>query len=182
MASVYDIIKGINQAAANAYDGTQIAGYNADDKAIKIGLRREEGNPITDSRVMDGFKVRILGPKLIVSYQTELPMRDVHNTKIDQEMEDIYADIIKFLKREYKSITKETLTLKDDGPVRILLQNMSRVRTWAQCEKIYTIGNLKGVIEVGEPSEKGPEKRFKDFLEQGGLGTRPKNDKRKKSE
>ena len=114
MASVYDIIKGINQAAANAYDGTQIAGYNADDKAIKIGLRREEGNPITDSRVMDGFKVRILGPKLIVSYQTELPMRDVHNTKIDQEMEDIYADIIKFLKREYKSITKETLTLKDD--------------------------------------------------------------------
>ena len=182
MASVYDIVKGINQAAANAYDGTQVAGYNADDKAIKIGLRREKGNPITDSRVMDGFKVRISGPKLIVSYQTELPMRDVHNTKIDEEMEQIYADIIKFLKKEYKSITKETLKLKDDGPCRILLQNMSRVRTWAECEKIYTIQGLKDVVEVGEPSKEGLEKRFKDFLEQGGLGKRPKNDKRKKSE
>ena len=103
MASVYDIVKGINQAAANAYDGTQIAGYTADDKAIKIGLRREKGNPITDSRVMDGFKVRISGPKLIVSYQTELPMKDVHNTKIDEEIEQVYADIIKFLKKEYKT-------------------------------------------------------------------------------
>jgi len=182
MATVYDIVKGINQAAANAYDGTQIAGYNADDKAIKIGLRREKGNPITDSRVMDGFKVRISGPKLIVSYQTELPMRDVHNTKLDEEIEQIYADIVKFLKKEYKSITKETLKLKDDGPCRILLQNMSRVRTWAECEKIYTIQGLKDVVEVGEPSKEGLEKRFKDFLEQGGLGTRPKNDKRKKSE
>jgi len=182
MASVYDIVKGINQAAANAYDGTQIAGYNADDKAIKIGLKREKGNPITDSRVMDGFKVRIGGTKLIVSYQTELPMSAVHNTKIDEEIEQTYADIIKFLKKEYKSITKDTLRLKDEGPCKIILQNMSRVRTWAECEKIYTIQGLKDVVDVGEPSEEGPEKRFKDFLKQGGLGKRPKNDKRKKSE
>ena len=182
MASVYDIVKGINQAAANAYDGTQVAGYNADDKAIKIGLRREKGNPITDSRVMDGFKVRISGPKLIVSYQTELPMSAVHNTKIDEEIESTYADIIKFLKKEYKSITKDTLTLKDEGPVRIILQNMSRVRTWAECEKIYTIKGLKDVVAVGEPSKDTLEGRFKAFLELGGLGKRPKNDKSKKSE
>ena len=182
MASVYDIVKGINQAAANAYDGTQVAGYNADDKAIKIGLKREEGNPITDSRVMDGFSVRMSGPKLIVSYQTELPMKAIHNTKIDQEMEEMYAKIIKFLKKEYKSITKETLSLKDEGPVHVLLQNMSRVRTWAQCEKVYTVGNMKDVIPLGEPSEEKLEKNIKSFIELGGLGKRAKNDKRKKSE
>ncbi len=33
MATVYDIIKGINQAAANAYDGSD----------AEVGLSREEG-------------------------------------------------------------------------------------------------------------------------------------------
>ena len=79
-----------------------------------------------------------------------------------------------------KSITKETLTLKDDGPVRIILQNMSRVRTWAQCEKVYTIGNLKGVIEVGEPSKDTVDKRFKDFLEKGGWARDPRTINAKK--
>ena len=37
MASILDIIKGLNQAAANAYDG-----YDHMDE--KIGLKREEGN------------------------------------------------------------------------------------------------------------------------------------------
>jgi hypothetical protein len=33
----------------------------------KIGLRREEGHPIMDSRVMDGFNVRFAGDKMIVN-------------------------------------------------------------------------------------------------------------------
>ena len=109
-------------------------------------------------------------------------MKAIHNTKIDQEMEEMYAKIIKFLKKEYKSITKETLSLKDEGPVHVLLQNMSRVRTWAQCEKVYTVGNMKDVIPLGEPSEEKLEKNIKSFIELGGLGKRAKNDKRKKSE
>ena len=58
MASVLDIVRGISQAAANAYDGSHDERYAADGKARKIGLNREEGDPILDSRVMDGFKVK----------------------------------------------------------------------------------------------------------------------------
>jgi|TARA_R110002074_G_scaffold221105_3_gene391693 hypothetical protein len=178
MASVYDIIKGLNQAAANAYDGSHMAGYNADGEERKVGLRREEGDPITDSRVMDGFKVRISGPKCIVTYQSEMPMKDFHNTKIEDEIEQIYADIAKFLKKEYKAITKETLSLTPDGPCEILMQNMSKVRTWAQCNKVYTIGNMTDVLPVGEPSEDRLEDNFRKFLE---LDTdkKPKNVTRK---
>ena len=99
MASVYDIVKGINQAAANAYDGSHDERFVEDGEDKKIGLKREEGCPINDSRVIDGFKVRMSGPKLIVSYQSELPLKDVHNTKIDEEIEQTYADIVKFLKK-----------------------------------------------------------------------------------
>jgi len=150
MATVYDIIKGLAQAAANAYDGSQYEKYSYDGEARKIGLKREEGDPITDSRVMDGFKVRISGPKLIVSYHSELSIKSFHNSKLDEEIERIYKDIVNYLKKEYKVITGNTIALKADGPADIFLQNMSRIRTWCQCQKVYTIGGLKDVEGVGE--------------------------------
>ena len=61
MATVYEIVQGLSQAAANAYDGNHDERYAYDGKARKIGLRREEGDPILDSRVMDGFKVKFSG-------------------------------------------------------------------------------------------------------------------------
>ena len=165
MATVYDIVKGISQAAANAYDGSQYERYSYDGEERKIGLKREEGDPITESRIMDGFKVRITGAKLIVSYQSELPIKAVHNTKLADEIEQTYADIIKFLKKEYKKITGDSLTLSVDGPADILLQNMSRVRTWVQCKKVYTIGGLKDVEAVGVNSPGTAEEKLRKAVE-----------------
>ena len=178
MATVYDIVRGINQAAANAYDGSHDERFVEDGEDKAIGLKREQGCAINDSRVIDGFKVRMSGPKLIVSYQSEMPMASFHNTKLDQEMEQTYADIVKFLKKEYKNITKETLSLTPDGPCEILLQNMSKLRTWVQCKKVYTVGNLNDINAVGEPSKDRLEDSFRKFLEQS-TDKKPKNVTRK---
>jgi len=160
--TVYDIIKGINQAATNAYDGAT----NEDGEKVKIGLKREEGCMIKDSRVMDGFNVRLSGPKMIVSYQSELPLKDFHNSKLEEDLEQTYADIISYLKKEYKSITGNSLNVKADGPVDLLLQNMSRIRTWVESKKVYTVSNMKEATDVGEPSKDNLEKNFKNFLDQ----------------
>ena len=165
MASVYDIVKGINQAAANAWDGSHDEKFVAEGDEKIAGLKREQGCPLNDSRVMDGFNVRMSGPKLIVSYQSEMPVSDFHNTKLDQELEQTYADITKVLKKEYKKIVGETLSLKEDGKASFSLQNMSRLRTGIQATKTYTVGNMKDVIEVSEPSEDRLEANFKKFLE-----------------
>lgn len=178
MATVYDIVRGINQAAANAYDGSHDERFVEDGEDKAIGLKREQGCAINDSRVIDGFKVRMSGPKLIVSYQSEMPMASFHNTKLDQEMEQTYADIVKFLKKEYKNITKETLSLTPDGPCEILLQNMSKLRTWVQCKKVYTVGNMKDVLSVDEPSKDRLEDSFRKFLDQS-TDKKPKNVTRK---
>ena len=163
--SVNDIIKGIAQAAANAYDGSQYEKYAADGKARKVGLKREEGDAVLDSRVMDGFKVRITGPKLIVTYQTELSIKDYHNSKLDEEIERIYKGIATFLKKEYKAVTGNTLTLKADGDADILVQNMSKVRTWAQAKKVYTIGGLSGLDTVGDNKLETPEEKLRTAVE-----------------
>ena len=177
MATVYDIVKGINQAAANAYDGSHDARFRTDGADDPIGLKREKGCALNDSRVMDGFKVRMSGPKLIVSYQSEMPMSAFHNTKLDEELEQTFADITKFLKKEYKNLSGETLSLKEDGPASMMLQNMSKIRTWVQASKVYTVGNMTDVIPVGEPSEDRLEDKFKKFLEQS-TDKKPQNDTR----
>ena len=181
MATVYDIVKGINQAAANAYDGNHKGRYRTDGKDDLIGLKREEGCVITDSRVMDGFKVRVAGPVLIVSYQSEMPIKSFHNSKLGDEMEAIFANIVKYLKKEYKNINNEALSLTPMGPCDVLLQNMSKIRTWVQCQKSYKIGNMGDATPVGEPSEDRLEDGFRKFLEQSTDKnppnvTRPKND------
>ena len=166
MATVYDIVKGINQAAANAYDGNHKGRYRTDGKDDLIGLKREEGCVITDSRVMDGFKVRVAGPILIISYQSEMPIKSFHNSKLGDEMEATFANIVKYLKKEYKNINNETLSLTPVGPCDIHLQNMSKIRTWVQCQKNYKIGNMGDTIPVGEPSEDRLEDNFRKFLDQ----------------
>tara|TARA_B100000282_G_C31557623_1_gene410514 strand:+ start:23 stop:565 length:543 start_codon:yes stop_codon:yes gene_type:complete len=166
MATVYDIVKGINQAASNAYDGNHDARFRTDGKDDLIGLKREEGCAINDSRVMDGFKVRIAGPVLIVSYQSEMPIKSFHNTKLGDEMEAVFRDIVKYLKKEYQNINNEALSLTPLGPCDILLQNLSKVRTFVVCHKNYRIGNMKDTIPVGEPSEDRLEANFKKFLDQ----------------
>ena len=182
MATVYDIVKGINQAAANAYDGAHKARFTTKEKDDPIGLKREEGCPINDSRVMDGFKVRMAGPVLIVSYQSEMPIRSFHNTKLGDEMEATFRDITKYLKKEYQNINNEALSLTPIGPCKMLLQNMSKVRTWIICEKSYKVGNLKELDPIGQPSEPRLEDNFKKFLEQSSDGKKSPNDTRTKND
>ena len=179
MATVYDIVKGISQAAANAYDGSHDERYSFDGKTRTAGLKREMGDPINDSRVMYGFGVKFHGDQLLVTYQSEIPIKDFHNSKYDEDVEQTYSDIIKFLKKEYKAVTGESLSLTEIGPADIHLQNMSRVRSWVQAVKAYKIGKIDGVEPVTSKSERRLEKEFKKFLE---LSTdkNPKNVTRKK--
>ena len=71
------------------------------------------------------------------------------------------------------------MSLKEKGEVDARVESTSRVRVFVTASKKYEIGNMDDVSETQEPSEEKLEKTFKKFLEQGGLGKRPKNDKRK---
>lgn len=169
MATTLEIIQGISQAAANAYDGSHMAKYNADGEERKIGLRREEGDPILDSRVIDGFKVKFKGNRLCINYQSEINIREVHKGgKFESEMEQVMADIVKFLKKEYKTITKSSLNLKPIDEVRIFVQPVSRTRTDLTMYQEFEISSLdKSVVPVSIPSEDRVTDEIKKFLSLG---------------
>ena len=179
MATVYDIIKGINQAAANAgWDGAHEQNLQADDKARDAGLKRQDGHYINDRRVMDGFKVSFHGPLLRIKYQAEVRVKDVKNNGFENDIIQHLADIVKFLKKEYKAITGDTLTLTKEGEHHILVQRLSNYRTDCQAHCDYRIGGLKGVdaVDPGDAKDR-LDSAVKDWLALGPKG-RPKNDTR----
>ena len=167
MASVLDIVRGISQAAANAYDGSQDEKYSLDGEARKIGLKREEGDPIIDSRVIDGFNVRMSGPILTISYQSDIRLKDVYAGDIEADVDEMIENVAKFLKKEYKKITGDALSLSADGEVDVLVQNTSKVRVFVVGKKNYKVGNLEGVLEVGLASEDRLDKSIRDFISLG---------------
>jgi len=158
-----DVVRGIMQAAADSYDGA------LDDKGepIKVGLKREEGHPVLDTRVMDGFKCQIDGANLIIKYQSDLLLKDVYSGNLENELEQTMSDIVKHLKKQYKKITGKALKLKSASDVDALVQSTSRVRVFVLATKIYEIGNLKDVVNRLQPSENNLDKNFKKFLEKG---------------
>ena len=138
MATTMEIVRGISQVMANSYDGALA------DKGepIKVGLKREEGNPLIDSRVMDGFKVSFYGNQLCIHYHSEIKLKDVYANGFESDLEQMIEDIASFIKKEYKKITGSALTLTKVGELDALVQNTSRIRTWVQAKCYYNIGHL----------------------------------------
>jgi hypothetical protein len=180
MATVLEIIQGIAQAAANgAWDGAHSADLQADGKARDAGLKRQDGHFINDRRVMDGFGVKFHGPILRVTYQAEVRIKDVKKNGFENDMESQIAEVVKFLKKEYKAITGNTLTLTKEGDSHMLVQRISNYRTDLQAHCDYRIGGLTDVVDVNEGTDdERLDKAVRDWLSLGPKG-RPKNDTRK---
>jgi hypothetical protein len=181
MATTLEIIRGISQAAANAYDGAHMESYSSDGKARTVGLKREQGNPLIDKRVMDGFSVSFYGDKLKINYHSEVQLKEVYGTSFESDTESMIDQVATFLKKEYKAITGDALTLTGQGDADIIVQNTSRVRTWCQACKFYKIGSIDGVEQVKAPSETPADVKYRRFLDNGGFAEkRPPNDTRPK--
>ena len=177
MATTLEIIQGLNQAASRAYDGAHMENYNDDGRARTAGLQREEGDPIIDRRVIDGFKVRFSGPQMIISYQSEIKLKEVYAGGFESEIERRINEVKKFLQREYKAITGNSVTLRKADEPKVIVQSTSRVRSFVQATQVFNIGGIKadGMLQPSEPSVREITRKF---LEQAST-KRPQNDARK---
>jgi len=176
MASIYDIVQGLSQAAANAYDGA----HNEEGELVEAGLQREQGNPLIDKRVMDGFNVKFFGNKMVLSYQSEVQLKEVYAKGFESEIDQRLTDIVSFLKKEYRKITKSSVKLKQEGDIDVRVESVSRQRSWVVAGKTFIIEGAD-VETVPQHSDDKLQNGWQSFLDQGGLGKKAKNDKRPKS-
>ena len=164
MASVLEIVNGISQVMSNTYDGAT----DENGEPIKVGLKREEGHPINDSRVMDGFRVKLYPGQVCIHYHAEVKLKDIHDNGFESEVDSMISEIAKFLKKEYKKITGSALSLKPVGEVKITAQSTSKVRNWIQAHRFFDCSGLKDLDKISTGSEDRLEDNFKKFLSQGG--------------
>jgi len=160
-SNIIDIVNGLSQAAANAYDGA----LDEKGEPLKVGLKREEGNPILDKRVIDGFNVTISGNILTVKYQGEITLKDVYKGDFEAEMAQRLQDIISYLKKEYKKITGNSVTLtKEDKEPDVLVQSLSHKRSWVQAHQGFKIGGIPDHPEMGDTVEKRLSIAMKNWI------------------
>ena len=177
--TTYEIIKALSQAAS-AYDGA----HDEKGEPVKVGLKREEGNPILDSRCIDGFKVKFQGNMMILLYHTETLLKDIHDIgikKYEHEIEGYVKDIVSFIKKDYKNHIKGSVSLTQEGETEIRIEPISRVRTGVRAVAKFKIGGIKEMDEMpGKRIERDDTKKHNEL---GGLGgKRPSNDSRKKDD
>ena len=179
MATVYEIVQGLSQAAANAYDGA----LDENNEPIKVGLNREDGDPLMDSRVMDGFKVKFYGNMMCLTYMSEVQLKKVYQNGFEDDVVATMNEVVKFLKKEYRKITGESVSLTQAEEADIRVESTSNVRSFLTAKQHFTVGGLEEAMNNQEGS-KAPNEYWQDFMSQGGWdgsgGKRPENDTRKK--
>tara|TARA_R110000824_G_scaffold92754_3_gene224757 strand:- start:849 stop:1247 length:399 start_codon:yes stop_codon:yes gene_type:complete len=132
MADISEVLAGLQQAAANAYDGGEETG----------ALKREEGNPLLDFRVNDDFKVRFQGNKLYVTYSVELPRKEYHERDFDLNLQQTIEDLVSYLKKEYKKVTGNSVSLSKDGDMDSDLEYISNIKVLVKATCPYKISGL----------------------------------------
>ena len=148
MANILDVVQTIqNIVSAKGYDGA----LDKEGNPIKIGLKREVDNVVTDSRLVDGFGVRFQGDKMILSYSSECNIKQVQKSNFEDMVEQNIAEIVSFIQKEYRGAAGANLSLTKEGETDILVQKMSNFRTWYQSSCIYKIGSTEGVLEEDKP-------------------------------
>jgi BMFP domain-containing protein YqiC len=182
--SVEELVKGIKQAAANAYDGAK----DKDGKPVKTGLERE--TEITDPRTMraiDGFTVKVCSPKQIcVTYHLQMMARHklaALENKLEEEIEDRIKEIVAYIKKEFKNITGSTLNLKMVGKPQFEVEAVSMVRTNLKGMCTYDISSSeepKNEDPLVKDNEKEAEKMLAVGKDKFPGAKKPENDTRKK--
>tara|TARA_Y100000593_G_scaffold49464_1_gene93158 strand:+ start:355 stop:900 length:546 start_codon:yes stop_codon:yes gene_type:complete len=179
-SNTLEIIQGLAQAAANAYDGAHDERFVREGEDAKVGLRREEGCPIMDRRVNDGFGVKFYGNMMCLTYQSDIKLKEVHSGKFENEINRMLNEIKKFLQKEYKKVTGNSITLTADGEADILVQSTSRVRSFVNAKQHYKISALDSE-PIFSDKERKIDQNIRDFLAQA-TDKRPKNDTRGKNQ
>jgi len=172
-SNTLEIIQGLAQAAANAWDGGHDERFALDGTARKVGLKREEGCPIMDKRVNDGFAVRFSGNLMCITYQSDIKLKEAADPKFEQECERMLNEVKKFLQKEYKAVTGKGITLSKQGDPTLNVINVSRVRSFVKVHQYYKISGIDS-DPILEPSRASENDVVKKFLEQH-TTKRPRN-------
>ena len=167
MSTTLEIVNCISQVLANSYDGA----LDENGEPVKIGLRREEGNPLIDARVMDGFGAQVSADRLHIKYHVEIPLKEVHSNGFESEMDSMVEKVKQFIQKEYKKLKKKSLALVEPSEIDVLVEYVSRIRCSVKAHKCWKISASEAEPACSHDEEDRPtDPDFEKMVQLGGLG------------
>lgn len=157
MATVEEVVKYIHQAAMNAQDLSKGIPEGIKPTENEAGLKIEDGHQVKDSREADGFRVGVHGDTLVVTYQGETSIKEVHENKFEENVERRLNDIARYIREEFKKLSGESLKLEDMGQaqVRVTERSISYYNPQILAQKQFEIGNIESYdFESGQEERK----------------------------
>jgi hypothetical protein len=152
--NMIEIVNSITKAIYNKHHGS----------GVDYGLRRDKEE---SEVILDGFGIKFVGNKLIITYNSEEKFENSHDPKFESKIDDTIEDIASAIKREYKKNGgKGSLSLTKPSEVVVNVETVNRRTIKVTAYKVYEIGNLKDVEGLSdEPVElsKEAEKAQKEF-------------------
>jgi hypothetical protein len=83
-------------------------------------------------------------------------------------MESMLKKCAGFLKKQYKSVTGNALSLTSTGDPDIIVQSTSRVRSWVQAKQHFKIGGMgEETEEIQQESEELLDDAIKNWIGMG---------------
>ena len=101
-------------------------------------------------------------------------MKELKDGSFEKDVVSTINDVKKFLQKEYRVVTGNSVSLTKKGEPNILVQTTSRYRTFVQAYQHYKVSGLK-MDQINAPSEDVTRDITKKFLEQA-KAKRPQNE------
>ena len=83
------------------------------------------------------------GPQMIITYQSEIKLKEVYAGGFESEIERRINEVKKFLQKEYKAITGNSVTQEKQMSQKFLVQSTSRIHSWVQATQVFDIGGVE---------------------------------------
>jgi hypothetical protein len=152
--SVYEIMQGIYQAAAN---GQNVQHANS----VDFSTSEDKGDVLATASRNETFFVKVNANQMMLTYQIMNDMSDVlQKEKFLAAIKTAMAKVEKHLKSEYKKVTGKTLSISKSGEMNSMTQNISGTKCFTIARQLYTVS---GVPEVTDEYTEEAEKTYSEL-------------------
>ena len=150
--TVYDIIQGIHQAAANGknFENNENIPDFKDNENEVSEEDKDKGHRLGLSVKSQAFFIKINANKMLVTFETMSSIKDVlDKERYIESLKSNMKIVEKFLKSEYKKITGKTLSISMDGELSSMTQNINGTKTFTTAKQLYTIAGIPEIKDAG---------------------------------
>lgn len=160
-----DILSALSTAALRL-NGAQIDTMKDETIGNQIFDSPSGFKPVRSSDIENkGWGVCFRGDEICILMNSDIQIERVHMVKLEQECEQLIAEIAKQLSKKANQLSDNRFSLTQPQEIQVFVEPVSRMWNRVQAKRVYKITGLKN--SVIDDIDSKLDKTVKDFLSLG---------------